>query len=198
MSGFLAQTGCVIYWRNAMFDLAIVGVGAASEEAAPRNMSLVDMSGPLFAMPNGTTPNVQVVINTSAPAAEQQNKTPIYVTGVTDTRGFLSWLRVSCQRGPSAQIRGEKLMLVPFSAEGFRATVSALSSLDGSKAVIFLTFSQSRSCFLSPPDRPDLRRTDLNKFHVSLEFGLQSNRDLSSEVGIDALSRNCQAPFRKL
>ena len=112
---------------------------AASSEAAPRRMSLVDMSGPLCGMPDGTTPNAQVVINTVTPTAERQNKTPIYVTGVTDTRGFLSWLHASCQSRLSAQIKGEKLMLVPCTAEGFRGTVSALRSFDGSKGVSFHT-----------------------------------------------------------
>jgi len=56
---------------------------------------------------------------------------PIYVTGVTDTRGFLAWLRASCHSGLSAQKKGEKLMLMPRTAEGFKATVSALRSLDG-------------------------------------------------------------------
>jgi len=60
---------------------------------------------------------------------------------VTDTRGFLAWLRASCQSGLTAQMKGEKLMLVPPTAEGFRATVSALLSLDGSKDVSFHTFS---------------------------------------------------------
>jgi len=65
---------------------------------------------------------------------------PIYVTRVTDTLGFLSWLRALCQGGLSAQMKGEKLMLVHRTAEGFRATVSALRSLDGSKGVSFHTF----------------------------------------------------------
>jgi len=38
-------------------------------------------------------------------------------------------------------MKGEKLILVPRTAEGFRATVSALRSLDGSKGVNFHTFS---------------------------------------------------------
>jgi hypothetical protein len=38
-------------------------------------------------------------------------------------------------------MKGEKLMLVPRTAEGFRATVSALRSLDGSKGASFHTFS---------------------------------------------------------
>jgi len=92
-------------------------------------------------MPDGATTNVQVAASSAAHIGERQNKTPIYVTGVTDTRGFLAWLRASYQSGLSAQMKGEKLMLIPRTAEGFRATVSALRSLDGSKGVSFHTFS---------------------------------------------------------
>jgi hypothetical protein len=38
-------------------------------------------------------------------------------------------------------MKGEKLMIVPGTADGFRATVSALRSLDGSNGVTFHTFS---------------------------------------------------------
>jgi hypothetical protein len=38
-------------------------------------------------------------------------------------------------------MKGEKLMLVPRTAECFRATVSALRSLDESKGVSFYSFS---------------------------------------------------------
>jgi hypothetical protein len=40
-----------------------------------------------------------------------------------------------------AQIKGEKLMVVPSTAEGFRAAVSALRSLDGKEGVSFHTFT---------------------------------------------------------
>ena len=61
----------------------------ASPETAIRRMSFGDMSGPLCGMPDGATTNAQVSTNSAAPIGERQNKTPIYVTGVTDTRGFL-------------------------------------------------------------------------------------------------------------
>jgi hypothetical protein len=48
---------------------------------------------------------------------------------------LLSWIRTSCQGGLTVQVKHEKLMLVPRTGEGFRATVSALRSLDGSKGV---------------------------------------------------------------
>jgi hypothetical protein len=75
------------------------------------------------------------------PAAERHNKTPIYVSGVVDTRDFLSQIRASCPSGLTAQIKWEKLMLVPHTAEGFRATVSMLRSPDVGGGMTFHTFS---------------------------------------------------------
>jgi septal ring-binding cell division protein DamX len=67
---------------------------AASSESAPRRISS-DMSGPLSGTPDGTTPTTHVS-NTCVPAGEHPNKTPIFITGVANTRGFLTWLRASC------------------------------------------------------------------------------------------------------
>jgi hypothetical protein len=67
--------------------------------------------------------------------------------GVTDTRGFLTWLRASCPCSLTAQVKAEKLMVVPSTADGFRATVSALRSLGG-KGVSFHTFSLPEDCFV--------------------------------------------------
>jgi hypothetical protein len=64
---------------------------AVSSETALRRMS-DDMSGPLSGMPVGTT-TIAHVATTSVPAGQRPNKTPIFITGVTDTRGFLIWLR---------------------------------------------------------------------------------------------------------
>jgi hypothetical protein len=44
-------------------------------------------------------------------------------------------------RSLTAQLKGEKLMVIPSTADGFRATVSALRSLDGKEGVSFHTFS---------------------------------------------------------
>jgi hypothetical protein len=63
-----------------------------------------------------------------------------------DWRGFLTWIRASCQSGLSAQIKGKKLMLVPQTAEGFRATISALRSLNESKGVSFHTSLSEDRC----------------------------------------------------
>jgi hypothetical protein len=96
------------------------------------------MYGPLDGMPAGTT-----LIDKVAPTGERPNKTPIFASGVSDTRGFITWLRKQCPSSLSAQLKPEKLMIVPGTADGFRATLSALRSLDGSKGVnfheIFLT-----------------------------------------------------------
>jgi hypothetical protein len=72
---------------------------AASSEADRRFMSLGDVSGPVNGMPAGATPDATEDPTTGVPAGERQNKAPIYVSGVTDTRGFLAWLREACQSG---------------------------------------------------------------------------------------------------
>jgi hypothetical protein len=66
---------------------------------------------------------------------------PIFITSVADTRTFLAWLRVSCPCVLTAQLKAEKLMVVPSTSDGFRATVSALRSLDEREGVSFHTFS---------------------------------------------------------
>ena len=90
-------------------------------------------------MPAGATflqaPEVNVV-----PVGQRRNKTPIFITGVSDTRGFLAWLRATYQSNLTAQIKAERLLLVPVTADGFRATVAALRSLDSSRGVSFHTF----------------------------------------------------------
>ena len=77
-----------------------------------------DKSGRLGVMPNGTTSNAQVA-NACLPAGERPNKTSIFTSGVSDTRSFLAWLRASCPGGLMAQLRGEKLMVVPSAVDGF-------------------------------------------------------------------------------
>ena len=112
---------------------------AVSPESASRRMSN-DMSGPLSGKPDGTTSYAQVS-NTCVRAGERPNKTPIFITGVSDTRSFLAWLRASCPDGLTAQLKGEKLMVVPSTADGFRAVVSTLRSIDGREGVSFHTFT---------------------------------------------------------
>ena len=102
---------------------------ALSSETVNRRMSS-DMSGPLSGKPDGTTPSTQVA-NTCLYAGESPKKIPIYISGARDTRAFLTWLRGSCPGGLTAQRKAEKLMVVPSTANGFRAAVSALRSIDG-------------------------------------------------------------------
>ena len=112
---------------------------AISCEMAQRRMSL-DMSGPMSGMPVGTTQNAQVA-NASLPAGERINRTPIFISGVNDTRAFLAWLRGSCPSKLTAQLKAEKLVVVPATADGFRGAVSALRSLNVESGVTFHTYS---------------------------------------------------------
>ena len=61
---------------------------AVSTETANRRMSS-DMPGLLSDMLDGATLNAQVA-NTCLPAGERPNKTPIFISGVRDTRAFLA------------------------------------------------------------------------------------------------------------
>jgi hypothetical protein len=90
---------------------------------------------------DGTTPQHAQVTNTCLPAGQRPNKTPIFISGATDIRTFLSWLRASCPSGLTEQIKGEKLMVVPSTADGLRAVVSALRSLDEGEGESFHTFT---------------------------------------------------------
>jgi len=110
-----------------------------SAETPKRRMSN-DMSRSLRGMPVGTTFKAQVA-NACLPAGQRPNKTPIFISGVKDTRAFLAWLRASCLGGLMAQLNSENLMVVPSTAEVFRAAVSALWSLEGKEGVNFHTFT---------------------------------------------------------
>jgi len=61
---------------------------AVSSETAPGRMS-TDMSGPLSGMPVGSTVDAHVA-NPCLPAGKRPDKTPIFITGVGDTRAFLA------------------------------------------------------------------------------------------------------------
>ena len=99
-----------------------------------------DMSGPMSGMPDDTTNNVQEA-NGSLPAGERTNKAPIFISEVNDNKAFLAWLRESCPSKLTAQLKAEKLVVVSATAEGFRATVSVLLSLDVGGVVSFHTYS---------------------------------------------------------
>jgi hypothetical protein len=80
-------------------------------------------------MPKGTSNHAQVA-NTRLPAGERPINMPTFISGAHDTRAFLAWWRAACPVGLTAQLKAEKLMVVPSTADGFRATFSALRSLD--------------------------------------------------------------------
>ena len=102
---------------------------AVSLETVNRRMSS-DTSGPVIDKPDGTTTHAQVT-NACLPAGQRPNKPPTFISGVRDTCSFLAWLRAYCPGGLSTQLKAEKLMVVPSTANRFRAVVSALRSLDG-------------------------------------------------------------------
>ena len=113
----------------------------ASSEAATRHIFQRHVrASPLCVMPVGTTSSAQVATKCFAPAVKRQNKTPIYVSGVTDTRGYLMWIQASCHGRLSDQIKGERQMLIPQTADGFRTTISRLRSLMGARVGVNTPF----------------------------------------------------------
>jgi hypothetical protein len=75
------------------------------------------------------------------PPGERRNKTPVYVSGVRNTRKFLERIREKTASKLLAQMKGETLIVVPETADGYRATIGDLRSLGGDKGVSFHTFS---------------------------------------------------------
>jgi hypothetical protein len=63
----------------------------------------------------------------------------VYVSGIRNTRKFLERIRAKSARKLLAQMKGEILMLVPETADGFRAAIGALRSLGECKGVSFHT-----------------------------------------------------------
>jgi hypothetical protein len=58
---------------------------------------------------------------------------------VKNTHKFLDLIRANSESKLAAQMKGEILMLVPDTADGFRATIGALRSLDTSGVESFYT-----------------------------------------------------------
>ena len=110
-----------------------------SMETSERRMSQ-DMSGPMSSTPDVTTDNDHVA-NACLPEGQLPNKAPIFMSGVSETRNILAWLRETCPGGLMALLKSGRLIDVPSTAEGFRAVVSALRSLDGKEGVSFHTFT---------------------------------------------------------
>ena len=117
---------------------------AASFEAETRRMSLGDKSGPLSGMPVGATDSSPPPVHHNAVASgERRNQIPVCNTGVRDSRGFLIWLRSRCPTGISAQMKGERFMAVPETADDFLAAIAALR---------FLGVSNDVNCHISLPE----------------------------------------------
>jgi hypothetical protein len=97
------------------------------------------VSGPLSVEPIGTTSTTAQVDNV-VPPRERRNKTPVYFSGVKNTQnpGVDS-------REVRKQTRGADERRDPDAgaktADGFRATIGALRSLDVSEGVSLHTFS---------------------------------------------------------
>jgi hypothetical protein len=98
------------------------------------------VSGPLSVTPIGTT-YATAEVDKVLPPGERRNKTPVFVSGVKNTRRFLERIRVKYGSKLVAHMKGEILMLVPETADGFRATIGALRPLDESEVMSFHTFS---------------------------------------------------------
>ena len=79
--------------------------------------------------------------NTCLPAGELPNKKPSFISGFHDTRAFVAWLRAFRSSVLTAQLKSEKMIIVPSTADGFRAAVRALRSLDEREGVSFHTFT---------------------------------------------------------
>ena len=71
---------------------------------------------PLNGKPACTTHHAHVA-NVCLPTGHCPYKTPIFISGFSDARSFLSWLRASCPDGLTTQIKGE-MMYVPSAPDG--------------------------------------------------------------------------------
>jgi hypothetical protein len=98
------------------------------------------VSGPLSVGPIRTTSTTSQV-DKVVPPRKRRNKTPVYVSGVKNKCKFLDWIHAKSESKLVAQMKGEILMLVPENADGFRATMGALRTLDVIEGVSFQTFS---------------------------------------------------------
>jgi hypothetical protein len=65
----------------------------------------------------------------------------MFISGYREVRAFLAWLREPCPGGLKAQLKGEKVIMVPSTADGFRAAISTLRSLDEKEGVSIHTFA---------------------------------------------------------
>jgi hypothetical protein len=76
----------------------------------------------------GTSTSLPDTMEQETAPGDRRNKTPIFVSGVKNTRTFLKWLKEQTGGYGSARVQGDKLVLVPNTADCFRATVRVLRS----------------------------------------------------------------------
>jgi hypothetical protein len=57
------------------------------------------------------------VASASLLSEERINKIPIFISDVDETTAFLAWLRASCPSKLTAQIKTERLLVVPGTAD---------------------------------------------------------------------------------
>ena len=89
----------------------------------------------------GTSTSLPDPMEQETAPGDRRNKTPLFVSGVKNTRTFLKWLKEQTGGDGSARVQGDKLVLVPNTADCFRATVRVLRSIEASKGVSFHTYS---------------------------------------------------------
>jgi hypothetical protein len=100
---------------------------SATSEITNRRM-YSDVSGSLSYKAGGSTPNAQMN-NTGFREGERHYTTTIFILEVRDNRTFLAWFRANYPGGLTVQLKAEKLIVVPSTANAFRASVRALRSL---------------------------------------------------------------------
>jgi hypothetical protein len=101
-----------------------MSIPAATVEAAKRRTFsdlLQEGNGPLSDAPVDTTSTAQVEKEVSPPG-ERRNKTQVYLSEVGNSGGFLKWIRENSGSSIVVQLKGEYLMPVPETADGFRDT----------------------------------------------------------------------------
>jgi hypothetical protein len=97
---------------------------------------------------------------------------------VRKTRKFLEWIRAKSARKIVGQMKGETLMFVPETSDGFRATIGALWSLGEGHSVSFHTFLFRRT--RKPTVQKTVKRMpeaeikeELDAFHINMGAVMQ-------------------------
>jgi hypothetical protein len=105
------------------------------------------VTGPLRVTLKGTTANSAQVENSAPyPSGSDVTNSPMYVSGVRNTRKFLEWIRAKTASKLLVQMKRENLVLVSETANGFRATIGARPSLGEGKGLSFHTSLAEDGC----------------------------------------------------